>query len=185
MAFQSIQDMSISVCLPVFECLEHGTQEVGGGSGPGVDGFLRQTFGVTRGVDGGVSGLGGVRVRRSLRINRIHRGSIVRRAMSVRHRRLVSLRGAFESFPLGQAFMGKGVDFRRFQPRPTLLHFLRRLKLHGQKRRKRWENDRFPKTSKHSCFDGYFQSVANKYGRLTISIRMMCPMRETGKCIVW
>ena len=31
MAPQSIQDMSISVCLRVFQCLEHGTQKVGGG----------------------------------------------------------------------------------------------------------------------------------------------------------
>ena len=43
---------------------------------------------MTHGVDGGVSGFGGVRIRRGIRINRIHRGSIVRRAMSVHHRRL-------------------------------------------------------------------------------------------------
>ena len=61
---------------------------------------------MTHGVDGGVSGFGGVRVRRSLRINRIHRGFIVRRAMSVRHCRLVSFIEAFESFPLRHAFMG-------------------------------------------------------------------------------
>ena len=30
-----------------------------------------------------------------------------------------------------------------------------------------------------------FKSVANKYGGLNISIRMMCPMGETGKSIVW
>ena len=78
---------------------------------------------MTHGVDGGVSGFGGVRVRRSICINRIHHGSIVRRAMSVRHRRLVSLIEAFESFPLRYAFIGKGVDFRRLQARPTLLHF--------------------------------------------------------------
>ena len=78
---------------------------------------------MTHGVDGGVSGFGGVRVRRNLRINRMHRGFFVRRAMSVRHRRLVSFIEAFESFPLRHAFMGKGVDFRRLQTRPTLLHF--------------------------------------------------------------
>ena len=62
---------------------------------------------------------------------------------------------------------------------------LRRLKLHGQKRRKRLENDRFTKVSKTSCFNGYFKSVANKYGGINISIRMMCPMGETEKSIVW
>ena len=36
---------------------------------------------MTHGVDGGVIGLGGVRFRLRIRINRIHRGSIVRRAM--------------------------------------------------------------------------------------------------------
>ena len=83
---------------------------------------------MTHGVDGGVSGfggvrVGGVRVRRSLRINRIHPVFLVRRAMSVRHCRLVSFIEAFESFPLRYAFMRKGVDFRRLQTRPTLLHF--------------------------------------------------------------
>ena len=29
------------------------------------------------------------------------------------------------------------------------------------------------------------KSVTNKYGGLNISIRMMCPMGETGKSIVW
>ena len=67
---------------------------------------------MTHGVDGGVRGFGGVRVRRSICINRIHRGSIVRRVMSVRHCRLVSLIEAFESLPVRYAFMGKGVDFR-------------------------------------------------------------------------
>ena len=43
--------------------------------------------------------------------------------MSLRHRRLVTLFEAFESFPLRYAFMNKGVDFRRLQTRPTLLHF--------------------------------------------------------------
>ena len=47
------------------------------------------------------------------------------------------------------------------------------------------ENDRFPKASKNSGFAGYFKSVANRYGGLNISIRMMCPMGETGKSIVW
>ena len=37
---QSIQDMSISVCLRVFQCLEHGTRKVGGGSGPGSTVFF-------------------------------------------------------------------------------------------------------------------------------------------------
>ena len=78
---------------------------------------------MTHGVDGGVSRFGGVGVRRSIRINRIHRGSIVRRAMSLHHRRLVSLIEAFQSFLLRYAFMGKGVNFRRLQTRPTLLHF--------------------------------------------------------------
>ena len=78
---------------------------------------------MTQGVDGGVSGLGGVRVRGSTRINRIHRGSIVRRAMTVGHLRLVSFIEAFESFPLRDVLMGKGVDILRLQTRPTLLHF--------------------------------------------------------------
>ena len=56
---------------------------------PGVDGSFRRRFSVTHGVDGGVSGFGAVRVRGSIRINRIHRGFIVRRAMSVGHRRPV------------------------------------------------------------------------------------------------
>ena len=42
----------------------------------------------------------------------------------------------------------------------------------------------FPKASKNSCFGGYYKSVANKYGGLNISLRMMCPMGETGKSIV-
>ena len=74
---------------------------------------------MTHGVDGGVSGFRDVRVRRSININRIHRGFIVRRAMSVCHRRLVSIIEAFESFPLRYAFMGKGVDLLRLQMRPT------------------------------------------------------------------
>ena len=44
---------------------------------PGVGGFLRRGFRVTHGVEGGVSGFGGVRVRRSIGINCIHRGFIV------------------------------------------------------------------------------------------------------------
>ena len=30
-----------------------------------------------------------------------------------------------------------------------------------------------------------FKTVANKYGGINISIRMTCPMGETGKSIVW
>ena len=43
----------------------------------------------------------------------------------------------------------------------------------------------FRKASKKSCFDGYPKTVANKYGGINISIRMTCPMGETGKSIVW
>ena len=78
---------------------------------------------MTHGADGGVSGFGGVRVRRSIRINRIHRGFILRRAMSVHHCRFVSLIEAFKSFPLRYPFISKGVDLLRLQSRPTLLHF--------------------------------------------------------------
>ena len=42
----------------------------------------------------------------------------------------------------------------------------------------------FSKASKNSCFDGYFKTVANKYGEINISIRLPCPMGETGKSIV-
>ena len=50
---------------------------------PEVGSFLRRGFSVTQCVDGGVSGCGGVRVCRIIRVNRIHRGFIVRSAMGV------------------------------------------------------------------------------------------------------
>ena len=78
---------------------------------------------MTHGVDGGVSRFGGVTVRCSIRINRIHCGFIVKRAMSVGQRRPVSFIEAFESLPLRDIFMGKGVDILRLQTRPMLLHF--------------------------------------------------------------
>ena len=40
---------------------------------PGISGFLHRRFRVTNGVDRGLSRFGGVRVRGSIRINRIHR----------------------------------------------------------------------------------------------------------------
>ena len=43
----------------------------------------------------------------------------------------------------------------------------------------------FQRHPKKSCFAGYYKTVADKYGRLNISIRMMCPMGETRKSIVW
>ena len=54
---------------------------------PVVGGFPRLRFRLTHGVDGGISQFGSVRVRRSIRINRIHRGFMGRRAMGVGHRR--------------------------------------------------------------------------------------------------
>ena len=43
----------------------------------------------------------------------------------------------------------------------------------------------FQRHQENSCFDGYFETVANKYGGINIFIRMTCPMGETGKSIVW
>ena len=90
---------------------------------PGVGGFLRRGFRMTHCVHGGVSGFGGVRVRCSIRIHRIHRSFIARRAMGVGHRPLVSSIATIESFPLRNVFMGQGVDILELQARPTLLHF--------------------------------------------------------------
>ena len=69
---------------------------------------------MTHAIQGGVSGCGGVKFRRSICINRIHRGFLVRRAMSVGSCLLVSLIEAFESFPRRYAYLGKGVDLPGF-----------------------------------------------------------------------
>ena len=90
---------------------------------PGFGGFLQRGLRVTHGVDGGVSAFCDVRVCRSIRINPIRRGFMVRGAMGVGHRRLVSLVEAIESFPLPDVFTGKGVNILRLQTRPTLLPF--------------------------------------------------------------
>ena len=72
---------------------------------------LSRGFRATHCIDGGVFRFGGAWVPRSIRMSRIHRGSVGRKAMGVVQRCLVSFIETFESFSLRNLLIGQGIGY--------------------------------------------------------------------------